>query len=67
MQAHKRKVQPVSIDSLLRMRKQIERRLGTEQKKDVAKADELQVLYYQCEEAIHHAQAEKRISSAQSI
>ena len=64
MQAHKRKVQPVSIDSLLQMRKQLERRLETKQKKDVAKAGQLQVLYYQCEEAIHHAQVEIRIASA---
>lgn len=64
MQTHKIKVQPVTLDSLLQMRKQLERRLGANQKKDVSRTGQLQVLYYQCEEAIHHAQVEKRIELA---
>jgi hypothetical protein len=64
MRARTKKAQPLSLDSLLEMREQLEVRLSVMQKNGVTKTLPLQHLYDQCNEAIRLAQVEKRIAAA---
>lgn len=64
MTARTKKVQPLTLSNLLEMRHQLERRLNAMRADGVKRTGPLQDLYERCKDAIHQAQAEKRISDA---
>ena len=64
MQAHSTKVQPLTLDNLLEMRRHLAQRLNSMHAEGIAQTAPLQDLYDHCEEAIHHAQVENRITAA---
>lgn len=64
MQARTNKVQPLTLNSLLEMRMRLEKRLNALRADGAKRTGPLQDLYERCKEAIHQAQAEKRIPSA---
>ena len=64
MQARTNKVQPLTLNSLLEMRMQLEKRLNAMRANGVNRTGPLQDLYERCKDAIHQAQAGKRITSA---
>ena len=66
MRAHTTKVQPLTLDNLLEMRKQLAQRLNAMRAEDVTQTEPLERLYERCDAAIHHAQVDQRISSMRS-
>lgn len=64
MRARKTKAEPLTLDSLLKLRSQIEKQLTAMRADGVKQTGPLQDLHSRCKEAIHLAQAEKRIAAA---
>ena len=54
----------MTLSSLLEIRMQLEKRLNAMRTDGVKRTGPLQDLYERCKDAIHQAQAEKRISNA---
>ena len=64
MRAHTNKVQPLTLENLLEMRRHLAQRLNSMHAEGVTQTAPLRALYDHCEEAIHHAQVENRITAA---
>jgi hypothetical protein len=64
MQTHNDKVQPLTLDSLLEMRKKLKTRLKA--RLDLTDADWLQDLYQRCNDSIVRARIDQSISRLRS-
>jgi hypothetical protein len=63
MQAHSNKVQPLTLDNLLIMRRHLAQRLNVMLADGVKQTGPLEDLFERCDTAIHQAQVDERISA----
>ena len=66
MRAHTTKVQPLTLDNLLVMRRHLAQQLNAMHAANISQTEPLQDLFERCDSAIHHAQVNQRISSMRS-
>jgi hypothetical protein len=64
MQTHNKKVQPLTLDSLLEMRRKLKSRMKA--KLELSDADWLQELYQRCNDSIARARIDQSVSHLRS-
>lgn len=66
MPTNANKVQPLTLDNLMEMRRHLAQRLNSMHAEGATQTEPLQDLYERCDTAIHRAQVDERISTLRS-